>query len=223
MFRLLALIALSFSSLLTSGCLAAQSFTSARTLEQGKTEVTVIAAAGFPNVETGYGGYAHLPAPSLGAQVRHGATEHLELGVTLGQQGLGGQLKFALLRSESPQAGASLSVAPAAILNPMALGQAGARLLFSGELPLLLGIHLGGGHELTLAPLARWTYGAGGSFVSAGGTLGVALRLSDIFVLTPEVGVMVPVMGEHPFDYRHSESVLGPVVPSFGLGMTWGR
>lgn len=218
MFRLLALTALSLCSLLTTGCLAAQTFTSARTLDQGKTEVTLVAAAAYTYTGSYYG---QIPLPAFGAQVRHGLTDNLELGGTIGETGVAAQLKFGLLRSGTPDGGVSLAVAPAVGGLPRALSQGDqVSVHFNAELPLLLGVHLGGGHELTLAPLARWTYGAQGHFVAAGGTVGVALRLSDLFVLTPELGVMAPVAGAHPYG---SNGGFSSLVPSFGLGMTWGR
>lgn len=193
-----------------AGCTAAQTFTSARTLDVGKTEVTLVAGA-HPVYGQPYG---TIPWPAVGAQVRHGLRDGLEIGGGLSWLGLTGNVKVALLRAGTSSAGLSLALALAAGFRPLALHEGNAPAGGSVELPVLLGFHLGGGHEITLAPVARYSFGRGEQAVSAGGTLGMALRLSDAFVLTPELGLMVPLREENPRP---------PFIPSVGLGMTWGR
>lgn len=200
-------------ALLTTGCLAAQTFTSARTLDPGKTEVTLV--AGVSNADPG-AEFGRMPIPALGVQVRHGALDGFEFGGAVGQLGLTGQLKWALLRTGTAAGGVSVALSPAAGFNPLGFVQTYGEWpgLLSAEFPILLGLHVGGGHELTLAPRARWTYGSGHHAITAGVTLGMALRLSELFVLTPELGVMVPV---------RDDRAQAPFIPSGGLGMTWGR
>lgn len=201
-----AFAAASFAGLM--GCATSLSQTSARTLDKGKTEVTASLGVLAPEQQA----YAPPVLPAVLAQVRHGADEHLELGASIGPSGLGARIKVGLIRSESPTSGINVSLEPGASI--MVAPWAPVDGFWDLTLPLHIGF-LMGGHELTLSPRV----GTGGLFSEeqwtpyAGGSIAFAIRMSESFRLTPEVGLAVPL----------GEGARIPAMPSFSLGFTWGR
>lgn len=202
-----ALLAVSLGGL--TGCLSSISQTSARTLDKGQTEFTgSIGAVVLPPED-----YAPPALPLAQVQVRHGLTDRVEIAGALSPSNVGARLKLGLVRSESETSGFSLSLEPGAgvyFLPTQAFNGA-----VEVSLPLYLGVRFGGGHEFTFGPRV----GAVGPMRGGpwnpviGGTAAFAFKVTDNFMLTPEIGLLTYLGAEDGTTWG----------PSFGLGFTWGR
>lgn len=178
-----------------SGCAAIGSTQTADTLGTGRLQVGV-----EPGVT------ALLPrtsnerpslTPLVDVSVRYGAAERLDLGVRAGQSGLGLETKVMLTPRAWP---VLLSFAPAimAKLEPAGEPVSIVGQTFSAAIPLLIGVRLGA-HQLVLGPRAQgfvFLPGDGtGSYrvLMAGGSVGVALRVSRAVAVMPELALLLPV------------------------------
>lgn len=178
-----------------SGCAAIGSTQTADTVGAGRLQVGV-----EPGVT------ALLPrtsneraslTPLVDASLRYGVAERFDLGVRAGQSGLGLETKLML----TPRAWPLLvSVAPAimAKLEPAGEPLAVVGSTFGAALPLLIGLRLGP-HQLVLGARAQgfvFLPGDGsGSYraLLAGGSLGVAVRVSRAVAVMPELALLLPV------------------------------
>lgn len=144
---------------------------------------------------------SELPSltPQFDVSVRYGAAERLDLGVRAGQSGLGLETKVMLTPREWPLL---VSVAPAlsAKLEPSGEPLSIVGETFGAALPLLIGVRLGP-HQLVLGPRVQGFVflpndGATSSYrvVLAGGTVGVALRVSRAVAVMPELALLLPVV-----------------------------
>jgi hypothetical protein len=189
-------------------CPAGLSHTSARTLDHGSTEVTLSLGGMAAEHE-----YSPPVLPLGGVQVRHGISDRIELGATLGTSGAGARMKVGLVRSESASSGFSLSVEPGATVFP--LFREGTTPYATLQLPVHLGFRIGG-DELTLSPRVVYSLHPDISpTLYAGSSIGYSFSVGESIQLTPEFGLLVPVVEADPS--------AAPVIPTFGLGFTWGR
>lgn len=174
----------------------------------GSTQTADTVGAGRLQVGVEPGVTALLPrtsneTPSLTPQfdvsLRYGAAERLDLGVRAGQSGLGLETKVMLTPREWLLL---VSVAPAisAKLEPSGEPLAIVGETFSAALPLLIGLRLGP-HQLVLGPRAQGFVflpndGASSSYrvLMAGGTVGVALRVSRAVAVMPELALLLPLV-----------------------------
>ena len=189
-------------------CPAGFTHTSARTLDHRSTEVT-LSLGGMP--------YEHEYSPPVlpvgGVQVRHGISDRIELGATLGTSGAGARMKVGLVRSESESSGFNLSVEPGA--NVVPIFREGTHPVATLQLPVHIGFRFGG-DELTLSPrVVYYLHPEINPTLYAGSSIGYSFGVGESIQLTPEFGLMVPVNGTSPS--------AAPVLPTFGLGFTWGR
>lgn len=201
--------------LVSTGCMSLSTQTRARTLEAGKTEVTASLGGVY------HADIAPPVLPDVQVHVRHGVSDRVELGASLGSSGLSAAVKVGLVRSETPRSGLNLSLHPK-VTAAFWPGNEGGLLSAQGSLPLLVGIPLGE-HELTFAPGLRYVTETLQRFepsnLLAGATVGIAFRVTKSFTLTPEVGLYTPLD-------RNSTLTIhtpGRVLPTFALGFTWGN
>jgi hypothetical protein len=170
-------------ALLLGGCMSFSTLGRARVVEQGRTQVYgapeafVVATASGASVR---------PTAELG--VRYGATRDVELGARVTTAGLTLGTRVQLERSPDPHDGVDVLIAPAlayTVQDKLAL-----------EVPVLVGINLGE-HQLVLAPRLVYQMRLGVpfapgpvSFLYAGLSVGVAIRLDDHVALMPEVAAL---------------------------------
>lgn len=180
-----------------SGCAAIGSTQTADTVGAGRLQVGV-----EPGVT------ALLPrtsnerpslTPLVDVSVRYGAAERLDLGVRAGQSGLGLETKVMLTPRAWP---VLISVAPAimAKLEPAGEPLSIVGQTFSAALPLLVGVRIGP-HQLVLGPRVHGFVflpndGVSSSYraLMAGGSLGVAVRVSRAVAVMPELAVLLPLV-----------------------------
>ncbi|MBM4778999.1 MAG: hypothetical protein GQE15_14940 [Archangiaceae bacterium] len=198
-----------FCAVQWQGCAAIGSTQTADTVGAGRLQVGVEpgVTALLPRTST----QTSSLTPLIDVSVRYGAAERLDLGVRAGQSGLGLETKVMLTPREWP---VLVSLAPAltATLAPSGEPVSIAGSLFSAALPLLIGVRLGP-HQVVLGPRAQGfvflpTDGARLPFraLMAGGSLGVALRLSRAVAVMPELALLMPL-------------AQGGDVPAMGVGV----
>jgi len=201
------LLALVPALVLLAGCPSFSTMGTARTLPKGKTQFHVgmggqqlrdWSVAGSGSLET-----ITLPAFEFG--VSHAVADGAEVGGKIWFMGAELNSKFQLVRSEVPTSGVDLALAPALSFYPLSgennAGQTRSGGLAFVHLPLLLGLNLGGGSQLVIAPRISNTFvwaSAGGtsetaSLFWAGGSLGAAIKVTDAFYIMPEVAVAYPL------------------------------
>lgn len=178
---------------LTQGCVAISSVQTADTLGRGRLQV---------GVEPGVAGVVRAPpglsaAPVADVAVRYGVADRVDVGGRFGQSGLELALKamltpraWPLIVSLAPSASGQLRVSSTLEVTGQILNLA---------LPLLLGLRLGP-HQLVLGPrlhllasLPADPNEAATRRFAAGGSLGVALRVSRAVTVLPELAVLAPL------------------------------
>lgn len=172
--------------LLSAGCQHVGTQMSARTLDAGRARMSAGLGAGIWVDEDQV-----FLAPAFQARLQYGITDQAEFGVTGGTDGLGGQLKLAMIRSPSPVEGWSLSFLPGLSVGPSTWGSDPYGLRSTMQLPMLVGYRFAG-HELTLGPRFLYVSTMGvrnAQAVFGGTTLGATLRFGSLTV-SPELGVM---------------------------------
>lgn len=170
--------------------------------------------------------------PHFDASVRFGVTEGIDLGVRGGWSFLEAQGKFLFTRPGDPH----LAVSLAPTVGGMAIGlggSSGAALgLINIGLPVLVGIKVPGGSEFVIGPRLQnlvafaGASGAGGTlyFLSGGGSLGFAWRITDTFALMPEAAVVFPIFGSGGTSSAFgAQPGLGTFVFQFKVGLLIGR
>lgn len=140
-----------------------------------------------------------LPSVEIGG--RYGLTDGLELGGKAWLYGTELDLKIALVRPPHLDEGVAVSIAPGVSFMHFTAGgsgstEAGYTWL---HLPLLIGLPMPDGSELTLGPRLSGMFLASGGEVQralwAGGSLGYAWRIGPGVRLLPEVTVAYPLAG----------------------------
>jgi hypothetical protein len=194
-----------------TGCASFSTFGLARTLNKGAIQGWVAPGGGgvvaINGRTTGGVGY-----PLLEGGVRVGVTDNIELGGRLGFNGITAEGKFGLVRPPTTDSGFNLSLNPG--VGFIGYGASASSGTTSGggffgvltfHLPVLMGIDFGG-HELVIGPRAidqvifgNFATSSGGTssvanIFYAGGSIGIAIKVSGGFRIMPEVAIGVPVV-----------------------------
>lgn len=201
------LIAAAAALALLAGCPSFSTMGTARTIPKGTTQFHV--ALGGQQLRdwsiSDSGTLETITFPAFELGVSHAVSESVEVGGKVWFLGAEVNSKFQLERSTSPDSGVDLALAPALSFYPLSgensAGESTTGGLAFVHLPLLIGLNLGGGSQLVLGPRLSDTIvwgSAGGSSETAnifwlGGSLGVAWRLGDTFLLMPEISANYPV------------------------------
>jgi hypothetical protein len=184
-------------ALLLAGCPSFSTMGTARTLPKGKGQFFIAPGAtvlqDFQRRDDG--SYESFGLPSIEFGGRYGVTDRVELGGKVWMIGMEIDSKFALVRSDSPDAGVDVALAPAVSVYPFRSGDTDATYAYL-HLPLLVGINAGGS-QLVLGPRVSDLIIRGGgedlNVVLLGGSLGYAWKLGEGFRLLPEVSMTYPV------------------------------
>ncbi len=165
-----------------------------------------------------------LTFPGFELSVSHAVSDTTEVGGKIWLLGAELNSKFQLLRSESPESGIDVALAPAVSFFPFSAQNSAGEDVTAGfafvHLPLLVGINMSGGSQLVIGPRLSdtivWSSG-GGSSDSAnvfwlGGSLGFALKLGDTFRIMPQASVMYPVAVSHGLDATTDLAFKGAIV-----------
>lgn len=193
---------------LLAGCPSFSTMGTARTIPKGKTQFHV-GMGGQQlrdwSVEDS-GALESITLPTFEFGASHAVSDSVEVGGKIWFVGAEFNSKFQLSRSESPSSGIDLALAPSLSFYPLSgennAGQTTSGGLVFVHLPLLLGVNVGGGSQLVIAPRISntmvWGSASGGesstaSIFWAGGSLGFAIKLGDSFWILPEVSVSYPV------------------------------
>lgn len=195
MTRLLPL--LSALALLT-GCPSFTTMGTARTMPKGKAQVyfaTGVTMLRDFQLDSAASEPDSFSLPSFEAGARYAVTDRIEVGGKLFPLGTELNAKFGLVRSPSPDEGVSVALAPAVSVYSFEAGESATYLWLHA--PLLVGLALPGGSELTLGPRASgMLVRSGGDRLDAlflGGSLGLAWKVADGFRILPEVSASYPV------------------------------
>ncbi len=180
------------AALLLCGCATVGTAQTARPIERGTTQVGI--EPGLFGVE----GRGWLPAANV--SVRHGFGRRWDAGARVGTSGFTVGGKVVLTNPRDPD----LAVALAPSAGGFALGALGIGMRsVHGQVPLLVGVRIGRGHELVLGPKVQvWSLSGGrraarasSTVVAAGGSLGLSLKLGPRLSLLPEVAMVQPFRG----------------------------
>jgi len=209
------------SSCLAVGCASIGNVQMADTLGKGHVQVGVEPGLqALTTMGTGTTGTTPIYYPHIDASVRFGVTDFIDLGVRGGWSFLEAQGKF--LFTKPGDRHIAVSLAPT--VGGMAIGlggSSGAAIgLMNIGVPVLIGIKIPGGSEFVIGPRMQnlvafaGASGAGGGtlyFLSGGGSLGFAWRITDTFAIMPEAAVVFPI-----FASGATTSTLGNTVPGLG-------
>lgn len=200
-------LAAAAAAVLLTGCPSFSTMGTARTIPKGSNQFHV--GMGGQQLRdwsvTESGTLDNVTVPAFEVGLSHGVSDSVEVGGKVWFLGAELNSKFQLFRSASPTSGVDLALAPALSFYPLS-GENNAGQQTSGglaflHLPLLLGVNVGGGSQVILAPRLTgtfaWGSASGGtsstaSVLWAGGSLGLALKLGDSFRLMPQVSVAYP-------------------------------
>lgn len=204
MHRLLALPSVLALGLLT-GCPSFTTMGTARTMPKGKGQLYfatgAITMADFQRDAT-TGADSSFTLPSFEVGGRYAVTDGVEVGGKVWPLGAELNGKFALARSPTPDAGLNLAIAPAASVYAFSAGSSQAATYAWLHAPLLLGLSVPGGSELTIGPRASaMLVRAGGDSLTViwlGGSLGYAWKVGDGFRILPEVTFSYPAHASTP-------------------------
>jgi len=200
-------IALALVLALLPACQSFSTMGRARTLDPGRVEVWLAPQALVVATD---GGASIRPVGEAG--LRYGLTRVVELDGKVTTLGVSLGPRLQLRRSASATRGIDLALAPAVAWTY--------RDKLAVELPLLLGINLPGQHQIVLGPRLVWqatlaTAPGPVSFLYAGLSVGVALRVGPRFWLMPEVAALTQVYAEPGY----SSNVAGAVGLQAGIGL----
>jgi hypothetical protein len=182
---------------LLTGCPSFSTMGTARTLPKGKGQFFVAPGAtvlqDFQQQDDG--SYQSFGLPSIEFGGRYGVTDRVEVGAKVWMVGVEIDSKFQLARSETPEAGVDVALAPGISVYPFRSGDTDATYAYL-HLPLLVGINAGGS-QLVLGPRVSDLIIRGGgqdlNVVMLGGSLGYAWKIGDGFRLLPEVSMAYPI------------------------------
>lgn len=194
----LALLA-ALAALLSTGCATFTSLGSARTIDEGTSQLFVAPEMGRVKRNG-----KPLWSPQLELGARYGFSESVELGLRLWLPNASLDAKVQLVRAESEHEGFDLAIDPSVGylggFSGTATGEGDTLHVLTFGLPLLVGWNVGGGHQVVGSVKAIdqiWT-GTGDATMTAnllfvGGSLGFLWRVTDGFRLMPEVGAGFPI------------------------------
>jgi hypothetical protein len=144
--------------------------------------------------DSGDSGGIYYPHVDLG--LRYGVTDTVDLGVRFGSSLVELQSKFLLTRPEDPNK--AISLAPSVMGLLVGSGDDNVSYV-NAAMPVLVGFKTSGGSEFVLGPRVALTHlsvgDASATFISAGASVGYALRVTNGFRLMPEVAVSYPLVG----------------------------
>lgn len=199
------------TTFLVAGCQHVGHQSSARTLDAFQSRFVVATGAA-----TWVDGDVVMLAPAVQVRMHYGISDHVEVGISGGTDGLSILSKVALIRSQSESSGFNLALEPS-----LGAGSYGGKVMGTLRLPLLIGYRFGG-HEITLGPRVHFSglpahiSSPGGSGrwpetgLYAGGTLGGRIKTGAHFTISPEVGWLQPL----------SDRGAMPI-PIVNLGFSW--
>ncbi len=195
--RLLGLALL--AALLSTGCATFTTLGSARTIDEGTSQLFVAPEMGRVKRNG-----KPLWSPQLELGARYGLTESVELGLRLWLPNASLDAKVQLLRSPSEHEGLDLALDPSfgylGGFSGTATGEGDTLHVLTFGLPLLAGWNVGGGHQVVGSVKVIdqvWT-GTGDATMTAnllflGGSLGFVWRVTDGFRISPELGAGFPL------------------------------
>ncbi|WP_224360535.1 hypothetical protein [Hyalangium versicolor] len=183
---------------LSTGCVSISQVQTADTLGTGKFQFAIepgmAGAAVFAQDDTSIDGSVYYPHVDLG--LRYGVADRVDLGVRFGSSLVELQTKFLLTHPNDPDK--AISLAPSAMALLGSIGEDELSYI-NLALPVLVGFKTSGGSEFVLGPrvsLARvGVDDTSVSIISAGASVGYALRVAEGFRLMPEVAVSYPLIG----------------------------
>jgi hypothetical protein len=183
---------------LLTGCPSFTTMGTARTLDKGKGQFYV--ATGAMSLqsfqEDSNGDRLSLTLPSFEFGGRYAVTDRFELGGKVWPIGAELNSKIALVRTEKLGSGFNMAIAPAVSVYALSAGDSNAATYAWIHLPVLLGVGVDGGSELTFGPRISDMLVASKSdvlnVVFLGGSLGYAWRLGDGVRILPEVTYAYP-------------------------------
>jgi hypothetical protein len=187
---------------LLTACPSFTTMGTARTLDKGKGQFYV--ATGVMSLQSfqqdANGDRLSLTLPSFEFGGRYAVTDRFELGGKVWPIGAELNGKVALLRTPQLGAGLNVALAPAVSVYAFSAGDSTSATYAWIHLPLLLGIGVPGGSELTIGPRVSDMLVASKSdtlnVVFLGGSLGYAWRLGDGVRILPEVTFAYPVSAD---------------------------
>jgi hypothetical protein len=214
------------SLFLLTGCPSFTTQGTARVIPKGDTQFQV--GVGGQQLrewsldETGVAESLTFPGFELG--VSHAVSDSAEVGGKIWFIGAELNAKFQLHRSESPESGIDVALAPAVSYFPFSSeNSAGETVTVSFafvHLPLLVGVNLPGGSQIVLGPRISDTIvmaSGGGTSESAnvfwlGGSLGIAIKAGDKFRIMPQVSAMYPAAASHGLETTTDLAFKGVIV-----------
>ena len=191
------LLALAPLAVLLTGCPSFTTMGTAKTLPKGKSQMYVatgaISLADFQQ-DSATGSYDSFTMPSFEVGGRFGVSERVEVGGKVWPLGAELNAKLGLARADEG-GGLSLALAPAGSLYAFSSGDAKGTYVWL-HLPVLVGLDLPGGSELTIGPrISDMIVSSGGDTLNVvwlGGSLGFAWKVSDGFRILPELTFAYP-------------------------------
>lgn len=194
--------AASLGCVLGTGCVSVSHVQTADTLGAGKFQFALEPGVGGAAVISDENGSGGLYYPHVDLAARYGVTDRVDLGVRFGSSLVELQSKFLLTSPDDVDKAISLAPSVMGVFlgsdeDPDAVSY------MNLTLPVLVGFKTSGGSELVLGPRITGTRLSAGdesvNILSAGASVGYALRVTEGFRLMPEVGVSVPLLGEVDF------------------------
>ncbi len=204
-------------SVLGTGCVSISHVQTADTLGEGHFQFAIEpGAAGAAVLSSSDVGGGSIYYPHVDLALRYGITDRVDLGVRFGSSLVELQSKFLLTSPEDPTK--AISLAPSLMGLFLGSGENDALGSYINvAVPVLVGLKSSGGSEFVLGPrvtLTNLSLGAGSSsgsvtIISAGASVGYALRVSEGFRLMPEIGVSIPLVGSVDTNTTDSEVLSG--------------
>ena len=214
-------------SLLGAGCASMSNVQTADTLGKGNFQAAI-----EPGLWGGASTAGVAAIPHVDASVRFGVSDRVDLGVRAGSSFLEFQSKFMFTDPANPLLAGSIAPTLGGIFASSSAqsstGSSNAQGIFNLGVPVLVGFKLHGGHQIILGPRVQtlFVFGAGQSSVilGLGSSVGFAWRLTDNFILLPEVSAVYPVVGGDSTSTIFRDLIAGGgTFVQFKLGILFGR
>jgi hypothetical protein len=215
-------------SLLAAGCASMSNVQTADTLGKGNFQAAI-----EPGLWGGASAAGVAAIPHVDASVRFGVSERVDLGVRAGSSFLELQSKFMFTDPENPLWAGSIAPTLGGIFasgsSQASMGSSNATGIFNLGVPVLVGLKLRGGHQIILGPRVQTllVFGSGSPttvILGLGSSVGFAWRLTDNFILLPEVSAVYPVVGGDSTGAIFRDLIAaGGTFVQFKLGILFGR
>lgn len=169
--------------------------------------------------------------PHVDASVRFGVSDRVDLGVRAGSSFLEFQSKFMFTEPANPNLAVSIAPTLGGIFatdgSQSTMGASNAAGILNLGVPVLVGFKLRGGHQVILGPRAQglFVFSGGGAttILGLGTSVGFAWRLTDNFILLPELAAVFPVVGSEATSAIFRGLIGGGTFLQFKLGILFGR